>query len=125
MRCDLRQGGGGRVGGQKGTQESGRPAWGDGEGRRGQGHGGGREWRHQWEGRGGAGARLREGVVSGWDLWRRVFRVTQGDGAGARLRVVGAGGEIVPRGTQRGDGAARRQHRAVLKAGGEGAGGGG
>lgn len=51
--------------------------------------------------------------------------VAQGDGAGARLRVGGAGGEVVFGGTQRGDGAARRQHRPVLKTGGEGGGSGG
>ena len=65
-------------------------------------------------------------MVSGRDLRRRVVRLAQGDGAGARLRVGGAvGGDVVFGGTQRGDGAARGQHRPVLETGGEGGGGGG
>lgn len=64
-------------------------------------------------------------MVSGWDLRRCVLLVAQRDGAGAGLRVAGAGREVVFGGTQRGNGAARRQHRPVLEAGGEGGGGGG
>lgn len=64
-------------------------------------------------------------MVSRWDLRRRVVRLAQGDGAGARLRVGGAAGYVVFGRTQRGDGAARGQHRPVLETGGEGGGGGG
>lgn len=112
-------GGGGVAGGHEGTQKAGRPARGHRRRGRGQSHWRGGQWGRQREGGGGAGAWLREGVVSGRDLGRHVVQL-QGDGAGARLRVGGAGGQAVLGGAQGGHGAAGRQHRLILEAGGKG-----
>lgn len=63
-------------------------------------------------------------MVSGGDLRRRVLLVAQGAGAGVRLWVGTAAGEVVFGKTQWGDGAARRQHWSLLKTGGNGRSGG-